>query len=140
MNPEPSKISPDDLKKLLEHLRQTPRPYSWVLRVMREKGMRLRELLSLDPASSIDDENGKIMVYSIRTKTKRIVRVRPKLAHALKAYLTRHPTMTPSTVHYAFNKVAAQHGLRHVKLHQVHRFGKLDQPIEHADTKPADPV
>jgi integrase len=143
MNPLPYQISSDDMDKIfkiLEQLRLTQRPYFCYVRVMLETGVRLHEVLSLNPASSIDGETGKITVYSPRTMSTRIVWVRPELARALKAFLTRYPTVKPSAFSYTFNKVAAHYGLPHVKLHHVRLFGMLGQPTEHADTKPADPA
>lgn len=140
MNTMTSEIPFDDMNKILERLRQTQRPSSYCAQVMMETGMRVPEVLRLNPAS-IDGETGQITVYSPRTKATRMVQVCQELAQALQTYLTQYPPVKPAAFKFYLNRVAAQHGFPHVKLlHHIRHLRLLGQPFKHADTKPADPA
>ena len=143
MQHNPFKLSPDDWNRFLTfllHLMQRQRLHFCMVRVMVATGMRLSEVLSLPPASILDDATGKIRVLSPRTKTVRTVQVCPELAQALQAYLTQYPAVTSAAFTASFNTVAAKSGLPHLKLHQLRHLFLTKAFAKDPTKKPEDPT
>jgi integrase len=143
MNPEPHQNFSDlrdKISKIIEHLLHTPGPYACFLLAMRETGMRLSDILGLDPASSIDGESGNIRVSFPHAKTEKIVRTDPESAQLLQAYLIRYPSVEASRFRYQFKRAATELGFPHVTLHQVRLLALWEQSAKHTATGPADPT